>query len=163
MIEFDSNDLMVMLPELVLLGSTCAILLIDLFLTANRRDMTHWLAVLALAATGCLVWQGAPTTGVADAAFNGMFVRDGIAVILKLFVLLFSGAVLVYGRGYMRDRGLPLGEFYLLILFATLGAMLLASAGSLVTVYLGLELLALSSYTLVALYRDSLPASEAAV
>lgn len=163
MIEFDSNDLMIMLPELVLLGSTCAILLIDLFLTANRRGITHWLAVLALAVTGCLVWQGAPATGVADAAFNGMFVRDGIAVILKLFVLLFSGAVLVYGRGYMRDRGLPLGEFYLLILFATLGAMLLASAGSLVTVYLGLELLALSSYTLVALYRDSLPASEAAV
>jgi NADH-quinone oxidoreductase subunit N len=78
-------------------------------------------------------------------------------------VLLFSGAVFVSGRGYMRDRSLPLGEFYLLILFATLGAMLLVSAGSLVTVYLGLELLALSSYALVALYRDSLDASEAAV
>lgn len=163
MIEFNPSDLLVLLPELFLLGAVCAILLIDLFLTAERRDITHWLSILALAASAWLVWRGAPAAGQVDTAFHGMFVRDGIAVILKLFVLLFSAAVFVYGRGYMRDRALPLGEFYLLVLFATLGAMLLVSAGSLVTVYLGLELLALSSYALVALYRDSLPASEAAV
>lgn len=163
MIDFNPNDLMILLPELFLLGATCAILLIDLFLTANRRDITHWLAVLALVITACLVWRGAPLAGQVDAAFNGMFLRDGIAVILKLFVLLFTGSVFIYSRGYMRDRKLLMGEFYLLLLFATLGTMLLISAGNLVTVYLGLELLALSSYALVALYRDSLLASEAAM
>jgi len=71
--------------------------------------------------------------------------------------------VFVYARGYLQDRGLHVGEFYLLSLFATLGAMVLVSAGSLVTVYLGLELLTLSTYALVAINRDSALSSEAAM
>src|SRR5665213_983367 len=163
MIAFNINDLWTILPELFLLGATCAILLIDLFIKPTQRDITHWLAVLALVVTGVLVWWGAPAQGQVVPAFNGMFLRDGVATVLKLFVLLTTAMVFVYGRDYMRDRGLFVGEFYLLLLFATLGMMLLVSAGNLVTVYLGLELLTLSSYALVALNRDSSLSSEAAI
>jgi NADH-quinone oxidoreductase subunit N len=86
-----------------------------------------------------------------------------VAAVLKVFILGTTAAVFVYGRGYLRDRALYVGEFYLLCLFATLGGMLLVSAGNLVMVYLGLELLTLSSYALVALNRDSALSSEAAM
>ena len=163
MTSFNPNDLLTLLPELFLLGATLAILLIDLFLKPEQRDITHWLSVIALVATGALVWFGAPAQGVSVAAFNDMFLRDGMATVLKLFILLTTAMVFLYGRAYMRDRGLYVGEFYLLLLFATLGMMLLVSAGSLVTVFLGLELLTLSSYALVALNRDSSLSSEAAI
>jgi len=163
MIEFDTNDLWTILPELFLLGATCAILLIDLFLKPAQRDVTHWLSLLTLIVTGVLVWQGAPADGTTVAAFNGMFLRDGMSTVLKVFILLMTGAVFLYGRVYMRERRLQIGELYLLLLFATLGSMLLVSAGNLITVYLGLELLTLSSYALVALNRDSSISSEAAI
>ncbi len=161
--SFNPHDLLTLLPELVLLGMTCAILLIDLFVPQERRAVTHWLSVLALIVTGVLVWHGAPEIGTVRAAFNGMFLSDGVATVLKLFVLLTTAAVFVYGRPYLGDRRLLAGEYYLLLLFATLGMMILVSAGSLVTVFLGLELLTLSSYALVALDRDSALSSEAAM
>lgn len=163
MIQFNPADLVTLRPELFLLGATCAILLIDLFLKPAQRDVTHWLSLLALAATGAFVVCGAPAQGQGASAFNGMFVGDGVASALKVFVLLTTGLVFLYGRSYLRDRKLFVGEFHLLLLFATLGMMLLVSAGSLVTVYLGLELLTLSSYALVALNRDSSLSSEAAI
>lgn len=163
MIEFHAYDLATMLPELFLLGATCVILLIDLFLKPTQRDVTHWLSVLVLIVTGVLVWRNALPDGVSLSAFNDMFVLDGMATILKLFILLVTIAVCLYGRVYLRDRKLHIGEFYLLILFATLGMMLLVSAGNMITVYLGLELLTLSQYALVALNRDSSASSEAAI
>lgn len=163
MIQFDTNDLWTLLPELYLLGATCVILLVDLFIKPARRDLTHWLSLLAVTVTGVLVWHGAPPDGESVSAFNGMFLRDGMATVLKIFVLLTTGLVFIYGRSYLRDRKLFVGEFYLLLLFATLGTLLLASAGNMVTVYLGLELLTLSSYALVALNRDSAVSSEAAI
>jgi NADH-quinone oxidoreductase subunit N len=163
MIEFHAYDLATILPELFLLGATCAILLIDLFLKPSQRDVTHWLSVLALAVTGVLVWRRALPDGVALSAFDGMFVLDGMATILKIFILLATIAVCAYGRVYLRDRKLHVGEFYLLLLFACLGMMLLVSAGNMITVYLGLELLTLSQYALVALNRDSPQSSEAAI
>ncbi|WP_425429608.1 NADH-quinone oxidoreductase subunit NuoN [Dokdonella immobilis] len=161
--SFNPNDLVAILPELILLGATCAILLIDLFLKPSQRDVTHWMSIAALAVSACFVWQGAPAAGQGLSAFNGMFLHDGISVVLKQFVLLMSGLSLFYGRNYMRERQLLIGEYYLLILFATLGMMLLVSAGSLISAYLGLELLALSSYALVALNRDSSVSAEAAI
>src|ERR1700755_2458558 len=144
MIEFHTYDLATILPELFLLGATCAILLIDLFLKPTQRDVTHWLSIAALAITGALVWRNRLPDGSTLSAFNDMFVLDGMATILKIFILVVTIAVCLYGRAYLRDRKLHVGEFYLLILFATLGMMLLVSAGSMITVYLGLELLTLS-------------------
>jgi len=157
---FNFHDLAVLLPENFLLLAICAILFIDLFLKASQRDITHWLSIATLVATiGLIMTDHEPDVR----AFNGMYVHDGIAAILKVFILGVVATVFVYARPYLRDRGIYVGEFYLLALFATLGMLLLVSAGSLVMVYLGLELLTLSSYALVALNRDSGLASEAAM
>lgn len=163
MIPFNPADLIAIQPELVLLGATCAILLIDLFIKPSQRDITHWLSIATLALTSYLVWRGAPELSSGVTAFNGMLLHDGISVVLKQFILLTSALSLFYARNYMRERSLLVGELYLLVLFATLGMMLLVSAGSLITVYLGLELLALSSYALVAMNRDSASSAEAAI
>ena len=127
-IQFNPADLIAILPELVLLGSTCAILLVDLFIKPSQRNVTHWLSILALVVTAVFVFRGAPEAGQGAVAFNGMFLHDGISVVLKHFILLMSGLALLYGRNYMRERQLLIGEFYLLILFATIGMMLLVSA-----------------------------------
>jgi len=158
--SFNIHDVVLMLPEAFLLGAICAILLIDLFLKPTQRAITHWLSLATVLGTIVLVAADAEP---AATAFNGMYIHDGIAAVLRIFVLATTGTVFVYARGYLQDRGLHVGEFYLLSLFATLGAMVLVSAGSLVTVYLGLELLTLSTYALVAINRDSALSSEAAM
>ena len=155
------TDILIMLPEAYLVVAVCALLLLDAFLKPSQQGIVHWLAILVLLVTAYLVVADQPDTTVT--AFSGMFVRDHVAEILKLFSLLTTALVFVYARPYLRDRKIPSGEFYTLTIFAVLGIMVLVSAGSLVTVYLGLELLTLSSYALVALNRDSQLSSEAAI
>ena len=156
-------DLALLAPELFLLGATCVLLLIDLFLSEQRRGLVHFLALLVLAGTAILTLRNGVSTAVETTAFNGMFVRDGVADTLKAFILLVTGAAFVYAKPYLIDRGLFKGEFYMLCLFSVLGMMVLVSAGNLLTIYLGLELQALSAYALVALHRDNRLASEAAM
>ena len=157
----NSHDLLLLLPESFLTAAICVLLVLDLFVKQSRRSLTHYLSILALAVTGWLVLCGPGAEG--GSAFGGMFLRDSMATTLKLFVLLVSGLVFVYARPYLADRQLFVGEYYSLCLFAVLGMLFLVSAGSLVMVYLGLELLALSSYALVGLNRDSPLSSEAAM
>ena len=157
---FNIHDLIVLMPENFLLLATCAILLIDLFLKPSQRDVTHWLSIAALLGTMAIILRDHDT---AVSAFSDMYLHDPVAAILKIFILGITAGVFIYARGYLRGRQIYLGEFYLLCLFAVLGMMLLVSAGSLVTVYLGLELFTLSSYALVAINRDSPLSSEAAI
>jgi NADH-quinone oxidoreductase subunit N len=152
--NFNLHDLVLFMPEDFLLAATCAILLIDLFLKQAQRNVTHWLSIVALLVTLVLVLADSDP---APTAFGGMIRHDGVAAILEVFILAVVAAVFVYARGYLRDRNLFVGEFYLLCLFATLGMMILVSAGNLVTVYLGLELLTLSQYALVALLSRASP------
>jgi len=149
------------LPEIFLLGTVSAILVIDLFLDESRR---HWSYNLTLATLViCAVLTAVGGTGERTTIFNGMFVRDRIADVLKLFVYLGVAAILVYSRLYVRARGMFRGEFFTLSLFATLGMMVMISASHFLTLYLGLELLSLSLYAMVALQRDSGTATEAAM
>jgi len=158
--NFNIHDLFLLLPEDFLLGATCAILLIDLFLKPAQRAVTHWLSLLALLGTMALILTDIDPAVI---AFNGAYIHDKIAAICKVFILGISAVVFVFARGYLRDRELFIGEYYLLCLFSILGMLLLVSAGNLVMVYLGLELFALSTYGLVAINRDSGIASEAAM
>jgi NADH-quinone oxidoreductase subunit N len=96
-------------------------------------------------------------------AFSGMVVDDLLADVLKLFALVAVSFTLFYGRAYLEARGLDRGECYVLVLFALAGMMVMMSAANFITLYLGLELLSLSLYALVALQRESVPASEAAM
>ena len=157
-------DLLPMLPELVLLGGACLVLLLDMFATGRGRALLFWSALATLVTSAAMVLRGGGFDDApAVAAFNGMFVRDLMGDVLKLAILATSAMTFVYARPYLVDRKLSRGAFYILCLFAILGMMLLVSAGNLVTVYLGLELLALSSYALVAMNRDSAIGSEAGI
>jgi NADH-quinone oxidoreductase subunit N len=147
-------------PEIFLLGATCVVLLADLWISDRNRQLTYFLAMATLFLTALLV------TGAPDGrhlAFHGMFVSDGIAKLLKLVACGTVAAVFLYSRDYLIQRGLFRGEYFVLVLFATFGIFIMASAGSLLTMYLGIELLALSQYSLVAFDRDSPVAAEAAM
>ncbi|MEO6226933.1 MAG: NADH-quinone oxidoreductase subunit NuoN [Thermomonas sp.] len=153
-------DLMPLLPELVLVGAAFALLMLDLFLNEKQRVVTHVLAIASLVVVAVMVIAGVGGQGT---VLSGMFIRDDMADVLKIGACLVSAVALVYAWPFLRERGLYKGEVPVLIMFAVLGMMLLISAGSLVMVYLGLEMLALCSYALVAIDRDSPLASEAAM
>ena len=155
-----ATELLPLLPELALVGAAFALLLLDLFLDEKRRALTHALAIASLVLVGVLLIAG---TGGQGTVLSGMFIRDNMADVLKTGVCLVSAIALVYAWPYLRERGLYKGEVPVLVMFAAAGMMLLISAGSLVMVYLGLEMLALCSYALVAIDRDSPLASEAAM
>ncbi len=159
---FSLKDVMALAPELFLLAATCVILLADLFIAQSRRIVTHVLSVVVLLMTAFLVWR-LPQAGGPTTAFGGMYVLDGLATLLKVFLLGVSAIVLIYAKPYLERQQLFSGEFYLLLLFAVLGMMLQVSSGNLLMLYLGLELMSLSSYALVALQRDSGTATEAAM
>ena len=148
-------------PELFLLGMACAILVADLFVSDDHRFITYALTQVALAGCFGLTFLTANVDPVTT--FTGMFVDDLMADVLKLMVYLGVGVMLVYSRPYLAARGLFRGEFFVLVLFATLGMMIMISASHLLTLYLGLELLSLSLYSMVALQRDSATATEAAM
>jgi NADH-quinone oxidoreductase subunit N len=150
------NDLLVLLPELYLTAAACLVLLFDVFLNDDQRDATHWIAIIVMLVAIFLVIHGQTPQTVT--AFGGMFVRDHMAEILKVTVLIATVLMYVMARPWLKD-----GEFYSLSMFSVLGVMLLVSAGNLITVYLGLELFSLPAFALVALNRESKLASEAAI
>jgi NADH-quinone oxidoreductase subunit N len=154
-------DFMPALPEMFLLGMTCFILLLDLFLSERNRVVTYLLAqstlLGALLLTVSLYEEGRALT------FSDTFVSDPMGSVLKAFIYLATFFVFLYAKDYLRARNMFKGEFYILGLLGVLGMNVLVSAHSLLTIYLGLELLSLSMYAMVALQRDSLQASEAAM
>ena len=155
-----ATELLPMLPELVLIDSAFALLIIDLFVSDRHKVWIHFLSVLVLVAVLAMLATG---TGGQGVVLNGMFVRDTAADVMKLAIVLMSALTLLYGWSYLRERKLYKGEVPVLILFATAGMMMMVSAGSLLMVYLGLELLALCSYALVAADRENGKATEAAM
>jgi NADH-quinone oxidoreductase subunit N len=153
-------------PEIFLLAMACVILIADLFVRDDNRDLTYLLTQLTLAGVGVIVWFSASIEGgtpVPVYTFSGAFVGDLMSDVLKLVTCFGVMAILVYGRDYIKARGMFRGEFFTLTLFATLGLMVMISANHLLTLYLGLELLSLSLYAMVALQRDSATATEAAM
>ena len=159
--DFMPPDLMPALPEMVMLGMTCLVLVVDLFLPQEKRGFTLLLSVLTLALAIAAVIVVAPP--IAVSTFGDSFVLDQLAVILKIAVCVITILVFVYSRDYLADHEIYKGEYYVLGLFATLGMMIMISAHSFLLVYLGLELLSLSLYAMIAFNRDSLRASESAM
>jgi NADH-quinone oxidoreductase subunit N len=161
------------LPEAVLLVGACVVMIADTFVRDERRALTYWIAQgtlgLCLAATLFIIaftearQDGNQLYFVKYYIFNGLFVADFLSHVVKLVFYAAVSAALVYSRQWLLDRGLLRGEFFSLLLFSLLGMMLLASANSFLTVFLGLELMSLCLYALVALNRDSALATEAAM
>ncbi|MGQ0511383.1 MAG: NADH-quinone oxidoreductase subunit NuoN [Betaproteobacteria bacterium] len=160
----NGNDFLPALPEIVLLVGTCALMIVDLFIKDERRATSFILAQCVLlacaAATAFVLWG---TGGKLVYSFHGLFVADVLSQVLKLAAYVSVGATLVYSRQYLLDRGLLKGEFLVLLLFSLLGMMVMMSANSFLSLYLGLELLSLCLYAMVALNRDSAQSVEAAM
>jgi len=137
------------------------ILIIDAAVGDDKRYIAYALSLATLVGTAYLTLRDFSTLPVLT--MNGLFIDDRLSDVLKLFLYLTVAVVIVYSRDYLRQRGLFKGEFFVLVLFATLGMMVMISAPHFLTLYLGLELLSLSLYALVALQRDSSIATEAAM
>jgi NADH-quinone oxidoreductase subunit N len=147
--------------EIFLLSAVCVILLVDVFLNDRQRWITYALSLLTLA--GCAFVTVRYAVEVRTTAFEGMFIADPMGDVLKLFSYGTVGVSLLYSREYLQRNGLFRGEFFVLALVALLGVMVMTSAGNLLTVYLGVELLSLSLYAMVAFDRDSGVAAESAM
>ncbi|MFC3875269.1 NADH-quinone oxidoreductase subunit NuoN [Neisseria musculi] len=149
------------MPEIVLLAALCAVLLADLWVKDENRFVTHILSLLSLAvvaATQWLVW-----TPDSVYTFGGMYIADGMSRLSKMVMYAGLFVLFAYSKPYNRVRGIFKGEFYTLSLFALIGMSVMVSAGHFLTAYIGLELLSLSLYAMIALRRDSAKAAEAAL
>ena len=157
----ESLNIAIALPEIFLLVMACLILVVDLYLPSGKRNFTYVLTQFSLIITLALLLSN--QTDVRVLAFNDLFVQDAMADALKLFIVIISFGVFVYSREYLQARNIFKGEFYVLGLFSIVGMMLMVSANNLLMLYLGLELLSLCLYALVAFNRDDGNASEAAM
>ncbi len=161
---FQAIDLFTLLPELVILITACTVLVVDLYLPAERKDTNQLISfvglALALVAVGVVGSSFGPEPTL---AFGGAFIRDPMSDLLKGAVLLVTLLAFAYSARYMRERDMWVGEFHVLVLFALLGILVMISANGFLTLYLGLELLALCLYALVAFNRDSANGAEAAM
>ena len=158
---FTTPDLFPAAPEILLAVMACVVLLVDLYLGRRHRASVFLLAQASLVISALMCIALFPQEPVTT--FNGSFKSDAMSAVLKVFVILVTYFVLFYSKVYLDARDLFKGEYFVLALFAVLGMMILVSAASLLTLYLGLELMSLCLYALVALHRTSSAASEAAM
>jgi NADH-quinone oxidoreductase subunit N len=159
--NFIAPDLVPAVPEIALLILIALVLVVDVYVPERYRVFTYQLAQASLVLTGLLVIGLFPEAP--QITFSGTFILDQMAAVLKVFILLLSFIAFLYSKSYLQQRQIFKGEYYILGMTAVLGMLILVSAHSLLTLYLGLELLSLSLYALVAIHRDSIPASEAAM
>lgn len=150
-----------LIPEIFMFSMACLILMVTVFAGDRNRSLVYWLTQLTLVVTGWLTVTG--MTGSAVYTFNNMFVQDVMSDVLKLAMYGIVFMVFVYSRNYLKDRNMFQGEYFVLGLFGLVGMMVMVSAANMLTVYLGLELLSLSLYAMVALNRDSVRSTEAAM
>ena len=156
------SDVAPAVAEIWLAAAACLILLVEVFAGERRRGLTFTLTLLALA-VGAALLVGFGQVARPTLLFAGLYVADELGFVLKLAGFLVVAVALLYSRAYLDNRNILRGEYYVLALTALLGIFVLVSANSMLTIYLGVELLALSVYALVAFDRDSGVSAEAAM
>jgi NADH-quinone oxidoreductase subunit N len=150
------------LPEIYLTAAICVLLLADVFFGQSRRWLAPTLTLVILVGGALLTMlYGNPNARIL--LFSDSYVADPLAVLLKLFGFMIMAVALLYSGEYLDRRGMKRGEYYVLALTALLGIFVMVSANSLLTVYLGVELMSLSLYAMVAFDRDSGIAAESAM
>lgn len=159
--EFTYPNFYAALPEIFVFAMACIILLVDVYLSEQNRVVTYLMTQATL--VGAAVLTLTLHSGHPELTFHGMFISDAMGDVLKMFIYLTTFVVFLYSRDYLADRGLLRGEFFVLGLFALLGMMVMVSAYSMLTLFLGLELMSLALYAMAALNRDSAISSEAAM
>jgi len=161
MIEITMPDFTQVYAELLVLAMTCVILILDQFLGDAKRNITYYLTQLTVILAAVITFNQDHSKTVLS--FSDMFINDGMSALLKMSLYVVMIGIFLYSRDYLTKRGLLKGEYYVLGLFGMLGMMIMISSHNFLTIYLGLELLSLSLYALVAFDRDSATASEAAM
>ena len=157
-----SADIQLAIPEIFIFSMACVILLVDRF-THKRMPQASFLLTQFTLLVGFYLSLMAAPAGDSVKAFNDMFVLDGMATLVKLTIFALTFVVLIYSHGYITERKMYRGEYFVLILIAVVGMMVMSSASHFLTIYMGLEILSLSLYTLVAMNRNSDLATEAAM
>lgn len=161
--EFTLSQFSAAMPEIFLLCMACVILVVDVCLPERYRFVTYALIQGALGGAFLLALLQFKEYPEPLYSFSGHFVIDKLAVLGKLFTYLFSFFAFAYARDYIRSRNIADSEYYLLGLFAVIGMSIMVSANTFLTIYLGLELLSLALYAMVAMYKDSGDAAESAM
>jgi len=158
--QFYPSELIFALPELFLLSAISIILIFDLFASERLKPITYYLTQLSLVITGWLVFD---LIGESATIFSGTFVLDTMGSTFKVFIMGFAIIALVYTRHYLKVHELLRNEYFILALMSILGMMVMVSGHSLLTLYMGLEIMSLSLYALIASARDRSVAIEAAL
>lgn len=155
------ENLHVALPEMIVLATACLALIADLFLRHKIKAIAYSISCLGLliALAVNILYLGSFKTLI----LNGLFISDDVAHLMKIFIYITVLLSFIYSRNYIDERKMPAGDYYVLGLFSTLGMMILVSAHSLLTIYLGLELMSLPLYAMTAIRRTNSDASEAAM
>lgn len=148
-------------PEIFLLTAICIVLVVDLFVSDEQRVISFHMSMASLVATALVLLVSAPQ-GEAQ-VMNSHYVADGMSLLVKLAMIAATALVFFYSRPYLQQRGIFKGEYFVLGMFGLLGMMIMTSANGFLVLYLGLELLALSLYAMVAFDRDDNNACEAAM
>lgn len=157
----DMTSVYVLAPELLILTASMFLLVGDTFWAKSSPNLTARLSVLSLLLTAVMI--GLTAQPVSVELFQGAFVRDGVADVLKIAMLLISGAALCMSRGYLQSRNIERGEYYVLALISVLGMMVLASAYDLLSIFLGMEIMSLAIYAMIGMQKDSTQGIEAAM
>jgi NADH-quinone oxidoreductase subunit N len=162
--QMTNPNLIPVYAEIFLMVAASAILLIDMFM--SKRSLAYYLSLATLVVCGAFTWADY-SAGATVYTFSNMFVSDPMSNLLKLFTYLATGITLIYSRQYAGERGMLSGnlggEFYVLALFSMLGQMVMISGNNMLIIYLGLELMSLALYALVAMRRDHAVSTEAAM
>jgi len=156
-----ASELYILLPELFVLSMACIILIASVYIPKQWKELNYQLAQVTIIGAAILSLGNYPEA--TTIIMNNMFIHDPMSVVLKSFIYLITFTVFLYSRQYLKERGLYKGEYFVLALCAMLGMQIMVSASHFLSLYLGLELLSLSLYAMVAMQRDSQNASEAAM
>jgi NADH-quinone oxidoreductase subunit N len=158
---FEVVNMSFALPEMFLLAMACTILLVVAFFKKTGANLAYILSQLTMVVSAVLVYRA--MGGAEGLAFSDSYIKDALSNVLKMAIYLINIAVLMYSTSYLKERDLFKGEYYVLAVFATLGMSVMVSAHHFLTLYLGLELMSLCLYAMVAMHRDSKVATEAAM
>ena len=154
-------DLSLIAPEMIIAGFGLLVLLVDVF--SPKEGKKGYLGILSLIGVILAFFFTLPQMGSVKSGFGDMFISDGYALFFKLIFLIVSFLTILISIGFTRREGIELGEYYALILFATVGMMLMAAGSHLITIFLGLETMSISIYALAGMVRDDRKSVESAL
>ncbi len=146
--EAIEQSLLASLPEILLLAAACLLLLVDLLLKGRRVDLIAGLSILIVLAVAAVTWVLEVQADYGSPVYNNMFVADPYSVFFKMIFYIATVLTILISSNYLKLEAEAHGEYFVLLLFALCGMMIMASAIDLISIYVGMELLAMSMYVL---------------